>query len=211
MKRNLLANHRGADVCPNGHGTDTLPILLAQPQVTELDLPPLSAVDQAALASFMERQQVLKDLTVGCITGHHTGAFIHGPPGTSKSYSVEETLLEHKASCRVHQRITAKPLYLQLEKYPDAVHVIDDCEQLFSEKAALTLLRSALGSGRVDGHRERRVSFSVTGYRARVLEHFFYGTLIFIGNRALAEEIPEIRAVMSRVPHLSFTPPDREI
>jgi len=47
----------------------------------------------------------------------------------------------------------------------------------FSEKSALTLLRSALGGERVKGHRERRVSYSITGSRARVLEHYFFGAI----------------------------------
>ena len=78
-----------------------------------------------------------------------------------------------------HQRITAKPLFLELEQHPGAVHIIDDCEQLFSEKSALTLLRSALGGERVKGRRERKVSYSVAGSKARVMEFYFFGAIIF--------------------------------
>jgi hypothetical protein len=167
--------------------------------------------DQAALEDFRTRQQVLRDLTLGCIDGHHTGAYIFGPPGVSKTYTIHHTLRERKAYWRQHQRITAKPLYLELEKHPGAVHVNEDCEQLVSEKSALTLLRSALGGERVRGRRERLVSFSVSGSRARVLEHYFFGAIIFTSNRPLADERPEIRAVMSRIPCLGFAPPDHEI
>jgi hypothetical protein len=184
---------------------------LSQGSQAEPDLPPLSEEDRTALASFQARQQVLRDLTLGCIDGNHTGAFIFGPPGVSKTYTILNTLRERKAHSRPLQRITAKPLYLAMEKDPGAVFVIEDCEQLFSEKSALTLLRSALGGERVHGRRERRVSFSVTGSRARVLEHYFYGAIIFTANRPLTDEKPEIRAVMSRLPCVGHAPPDHEI
>ena len=100
----------------------------------QLDVPPLSAEDQTALAAFQARQQVLRDLTIGCIKSNHTGAYIYGPPGVSKSYTIQQTLRECKAYWQLHQRITAKPLYLEFEKHPGAIHLIEDCEQLFAEK-----------------------------------------------------------------------------
>jgi len=177
------------------------------------DLPPLSTEDQTALASFFRRQNVIRDITKGCIAGHHTGAYICGTPGASKSYTVEATLYDAQACSRHHQRITAKPLYMEMAKNPEAIHVIEDCEQLLSEKPAQTLLRSALDSkrDRASGRRERRVNFSVSGSNPRVLSHFFSGALIFTTNRPLANEKPEIQAIMSRIPCVSFAPPNNEI
>ena len=183
----------------------------AVPPTKGAGVPPLSEEDQAALADFRARQQVLRDLTLGCIDHNHTGAYIFGPAGVSKTYTINHTLRERKAYWRLHQRITAKPLYLELEQHPGAVHVIDDCEQIFTEKNALTLLRSALGGERVKGRRERKVSYSVAGSHARVMEHYFHGAVIFTSNRPLADEKPEVRAIMSRIPSLGFAPPDREI
>src|SRR5262249_9658332 len=120
-------------------------------------------------------------------------------------------LCERTASWRLRQRITAKPLYLELEQHPGAVHVIDDCEQLFSEKSAQTLLRSALGGETVLGRRERPVSYSVAGPRARVLQFSFYGAIMFTSNRPLADEKPEVRAILSRIPSVCFSPTDAEI
>jgi hypothetical protein len=196
----------------NGHRARLAEETIVGPKTTiESDLPPLSEDDQTALVSFNRRQHVLRDLTLGCIAHHHTGAYIYGPPGASKSYTILNTLREMKVDCRHLQRITAKPLYLEMEKSPGAVFVIDDCEQLFAEKAAQTLLRAALGGERVKGRRERLVTYSVTGSRARVLEHYFFGAIIFTGNRPLADERPEIRAVLSRIPSINFAPPDIEI
>jgi hypothetical protein len=113
------------------------------------EIPALSPEDQKALADFEARQQVLRDLTLGCITGNHTGAYIFGPPGVSKTFTVLKTLREEHANWRMHQKITAKPFYLEMEKHPGAQHVVDDCEQLFRENNALTLLRSALGGERM--------------------------------------------------------------
>jgi hypothetical protein len=48
--------------------------LVGQPAPAEPDIPPLSDEDQEALASSQRRQQVLRDLTRGCIDGNHTGA-----------------------------------------------------------------------------------------------------------------------------------------
>jgi hypothetical protein len=154
---------------------------------------------------------VLRDLTLGCIAGNHTGAYIYGPPGVSKTFTILNTLREKRAYWQHYQRITAKPLYLELEKHPEAVHIIDDCEQLLSEKSAQTLLRSALGGERLKGRRERLVSYSVSGSQARVLEHYFFGAIMFTSNRPLTDEKPEIRAVMSRIPCLGFAPPVYEI
>jgi hypothetical protein len=209
-----------ADVAPaageaasTGNGRLVPPTLPTPMVVTaaSCDIPPLSPDDETALAEFQNRQQVLRDLVLGCIAGNHTGVYIYGPPGVSKTYTVHATLRERNANWRQHQRITAKPLYLEMENRPGAVHVIDDCEQLFAEKSAQTLLRSALDSQRVSGRRERLVSYSVTGARARVLEHYFHGSLVFLMNRPLTDERPEIRAMLSRIPSLSFAPPDNEI
>src|SRR4051794_25651237 len=117
----------------------------------EPDAPHLAEEDQSALAEFRKKQEVLRGLTLGCVDGNHTGAHVFGPPGVSKTFTIHNTLRERRASWRHHQRITAKPLYLELEQHPGAVHIIDDCEQLFSEKSALTLLRSALGGETVKG------------------------------------------------------------
>jgi hypothetical protein len=200
------------DMAHNGHDAEVSPRSLPQPgRAGELVLPPLSEEDQTALAAFYQRQTVLRDLTIGCIEGNHTGAHIFGPPGVSKSYTIINTLRERQAYWRHHQRITAKPLYLELEKHPGAIHVVEDCEQLLLEKSAQTLLRSALGGERRKGRRERRVSYSIAGSNARVLEHFFYGAIIFTSNRPLTDEKPEISAVISRIPSITFAPPDHEI
>jgi hypothetical protein len=52
------------------------------------DVPPLTAEDQIAIMEFNARQQVLPDLTVGCILKNHTGIHIHGPPGVTASMAV---------------------------------------------------------------------------------------------------------------------------
>ena len=175
------------------------------------ETPPLSETDQWALADFRRRQDVLRDLTTGCVHGRHVGANVYGPPGVSKSCTIVERLRELEANFRVYQRITAKPLFLELERFPSAVFVLDDCEQLLRELSAQTLLRSALGGERIGNKRERKVTFSVTGRSARVLTTYFWGAIIFTANRAPATERPEIAGVMSRIPSINFAPPDHEI
>jgi hypothetical protein len=197
---------------PNAIPTPPAGSLAAQfgPPV-ETEIPPLSEADQRALADFQCRQDVLRDLTTGCVHGRHVGAYIFGPPGVSKSFTIVERLRELEANCRVYQRITAKPLYLEMERFPSAVFVLDDCEQLLGERSAQTLLRSALGGERVGNLRERKVTFSVTGRNARVLTTYFWGAIVFTANRAPATERAEIAGVMSRIPSINFAPPDHEI
>jgi hypothetical protein len=174
-------------------------------------LPPLSEEDRSALARYQKRSSALREITLGCVAGNHTGAHYHGPPRVGKSHIVYDELRRSKAPWKLHQRVTAKPLYAALERDPGAVHVIEDCEQLMHEKSAQTLLRSVLGGERVDGHRERRVTYSVSGSRPREMYHYFYGSIILISNRPLGQEVPEVRAIMSRIPSIAFTPPDDEV
>ena len=51
----------------------------------------------AALAEFRKKQAVLHDLTLGCIAGNHPGAHVFGPPGVSKTFTINGTLRERGA------------------------------------------------------------------------------------------------------------------
>lgn len=148
--------------------------------------------------------------TLGRIAKDHLrpGGLLMAQCGVSSLASVLEIL---GAAGLVYQHTLAKPLFLKLEQNPGAVHVVDDCEQLFGEKSALTLLRSALGGERINGRRERPVSYSVSGSRCRVMEFYFYGSIIFTSNRPLADEVLEIAAILSRIPSVGYSPNDREI
>jgi len=181
-----------------------------QPAI-EADVPPLSRDDEQSLASFRSQQQVLRDFTLGCVDGHHTGAHFDGPPGVGKSHVILNRLREQRAEFHHFQRITAKPLFNELAKHPSGIFVIEDCEQFFAERSALTLIRSALGGEDVHGRRERRVTFSVSGPNPRVLETYFYGAIIFTSNCPLEHGKPEIRGVMSRVPNMALNPSEHEI
>jgi hypothetical protein len=180
----------------------------AQPHAA---VPPLSEDDAAALAQYQRRSQSIRDLVIGCVRGAQVGAHIDGPPGVSKSYTVKDTLEWLKASYFVHQRITAQPLFYELRKHPDAVHIIEDCEGLFRQSNARTVLRSALNSERVSGLRERWVVWAVSGWKPREERFIFWGSLIFTSNRALNDADPEVRAIMSRIPSIHFAPKDSEL
>ena len=81
-------------------------------------VPPLSGDDQTALETALARQQALRDLTLGCIAGHHSGACIYGPPGIGKSHTIINTLRDKNANWKIHQRITSKPLFFALDRDP---------------------------------------------------------------------------------------------
>lgn len=82
---------------------------------------------------------------------------------------------------------------------------------MLDEKAALTLLGSALGGESIGGRRERLISYSVSGLRACVMEPSCYGAFISTSNRPLADEVPGIAAILSRIPSVCFSPTDREL
>jgi len=170
----------------------------------------LSAEDQRHLVKLEQKFQLVRDRTEGVVTGSATGMYLHGDGGVGKSFTVLETLQRLKAHFVVfNSRMTGRGLYNQLEKYPDATHVLEDLEPLTRDRGAQGVLRSALWGQRRDGDRgpmERLVTW--TTYR---MEHsfIFSGGIILIGNRPLAD-LPELNAVRTRISvvHLQASDPE---
>lgn len=143
----------------------------------------------------LERKlQMVRDLVTGVAKGYKTGLFLHGSGGVGKSY----TVLRHLEALDVphllyNSRMTAKGLFLSLNRAPDAVHVLEDMERITKDPDAQGVLRSALWAQ--PGH-DRAVTWTTaTDGSARFV---FRGGLILISNRPLAD-MPELKALATRI------------
>src|SRR5436190_19411899 len=107
--------------------------------------PALSAKDLAHLEELDRHLQLVRDRVAGVAEGYATGFFLHGEGGVGKSHTVIGELERLKANYKVvNSRMTGRGLYNALERFPDAVHVLEDMEALVRDRGAQGVLRSAL-------------------------------------------------------------------
>jgi hypothetical protein len=175
-------------------------------------VPPLSEADQRHLQTYQKKSQLLCDRVVGVATGRTTGLYVCGPGGIGKSYTVENTLREHQANFRLHNsRMDGRGLFTALERDPDAIHVLEDCEQMMHNRNVRGLLRSALWGQREGGSgpMERVLTWPLGGGK-RELRCHFEGGLIIVANLPPAD-LPEMAAVTTRIPVIRLTASDAEV
>jgi hypothetical protein len=125
---------------------------------------------------------------------------------------VTETLRKIGANARpTNSRLTAKGLFELLERDPDQVHVIEDCETLLDDTKAAGILRSALWATnprRKIRRVERLVTWTIGGARRSCV---LVGGIILVANRPLREEDATQRAIKSRIAHDLFSPTNDEL
>jgi len=154
----------------------------------------LQPSDRAALASHEKKMHLVRDHVTAVARGFKTGYFLYGTGGSGKSF----TVLRHLESSEVpyqlyNSRMTAKGLFLTLQKAPDAIHVLEDMERLTKDPDAQGVLRSALWAQ--PGH-DRVVTWTTA--TDGPVRFGFRGGLILISNRPLAD-LPELRALATRI------------
>lgn len=157
------------------------------------DRPPTDR-DRTALAGYEKKVHLLRDHVTAVSRGYKTGYYLYGTGGMGKSYAV----LRHLEGLDVpyqlfNSRMTAKGLFLALQRAPDAIHVLEDMERLTKDPDAQGVLRSALWAQ--PGH-ERVVTWTTATDGAQ--RFAFRGGLILISNRPLAD-LPELRALATRI------------
>lgn len=150
--------------------------------------------DEEALASLEKKLRLVRDHVTAVGRGYQTGCYLYGNGGVGKSY----TVITHLESLGVpyqlfNSRMTAKGLFVTLEKAPDAIHVLEDMERLTKDPDAQGVLRSALWAQ--PGH-ERLVTWTTAADGSQRFP--FRGGLILISNRPLAD-LPELRALATRI------------
>lgn len=153
--------------------------------------------EQQALRSLEGKFTHIDDLVKGVVGDYHTGLFLHGEGGTGKSYRVLECLQVLKASYIYHNsRMTGRGLFDALHRAPSVIHVIEDAESMMADKLAWGVLRSALWSQSKKKPPEREITW--TAFKTS-LRFIFTGGIIVISNENLADTIPEIRAIKTRI------------
>jgi hypothetical protein len=170
----------------------------------------LSADDQRHLEALQKKFALVRDRTASVAMGYATGFFLHGEGGVGKSHEVLGELKRLKAHFTVfNSRMTGRGLYNALEKFPDAIPVLEDMEQIMRDRGAQGVLRSALWGQRRDGDTgpvERLVTWSTS----LMLHSFiFTGGIVMTSNRPL-HDLPELNAVKTRVAvmHLQASDPE---
>lgn len=175
------------------------------------DAPGLTPQDERHLDTLNGKLQLVRDYTASVATGRTTGFYLYGPGGCGKSYAVLDELNRRQVPFRLfNSRMTGRGVYNALEDSPDAVHVLEDMEQLFRESGALGVLRSALwAQPRKDreGPSERLVTWST--YR---MEHefVFTGGVIMTANRPFPDQ-PELDAIGTRIAYMQLVVSDNEL
>lgn len=163
------------------------------------------------LASLESKLQLVRDRTRAVVLGFSTGFFLFGNGGTGKSYTVLKELERLQANFKLfNSRMTGRGLYNSLERFPDAVHVLEDMEQIQRDRGAQGVLRSALWGQRKDGDKgpmERLVTW--TTYKQ---EHSFVftGGIIMLSNIPL-HDLPQVHAIKTRVSYMQLQMSDMEV
>jgi hypothetical protein len=175
---------------------------------TSQDCQPASG-DASLLNALEEKLQLIRDRTRGVAEGYANGFLVWGEGGTSKSYTIEQTLLAighpYKLS---NSRITGKGLFELLRDYPDILHILEDVETLFADRNAVGVLRSALwGQQGKGGRQERLVVWHVARRREELL---FTGGVILVANCPL-DNIPQLRALKTRIACVRHQPSHEEV
>jgi hypothetical protein len=173
--------------------------------------PPLSEADVRHLKEYLKKGQLVRDGVIGVIRGRSTGLYLWGPGGTGKSHVVNDTLREYFVNYRLHNsRMDGRGLFTAMERDPDAIHVLEDCEQMMRNRNVRGLLRSALwGQRDGGGPMERIVTWPIGGGKREQRCHFD-GGLIIVANLPPAD-LPEMDAVMTRIPVIHLTASDAEM
>lgn len=153
------------------------------------------------------RLTVVRDRVRGVALGHHTGFYLYGRAGTSKTYTVKKTLDEIEIKYEyLDGHLTPMGLFDLLATFHDRVIVLDDVSQIFADKKALQILLAALGNQPDDRH-TRIVKYRRQGHDETIR---FTGGIIAISNLELHSQ-PLLEALKSRVHYLKYSPTDEQI
>lgn len=153
--------------------------------------------------------KIVKDRVRGVVHRHSTGFYLHGRPGTSKTYTVRTTLDTLEVSYTLHTgHLTPIGLFDLLDENRDGVIVLDDVSAIFSQPIALQVLLAALGNPH-DGSQVRLVRYK-SANEVRTVS--FTGGLICISNIPLTGHRREIlAAIKDRVNVINYEPTDEQI
>lgn len=167
----------------------------------------LSAADFAHLEELDRRLSVIRDRVRGVARRHYSGFYLFGPPGTSKTFTVRQTLAEAGvASHYTKGHLTPMGLFELLAEHRDRIIVLDDVSQLLTQVASLQLLLAALGND----HRNSEARLVCYKRQSREQKISFTGGIICISNLELHPNGLLLQALKSRMHYLRHDPsPDQ--
>lgn len=170
----------------------------------------LTKSDERFLENVDAKHQMVCDHVAAVAMGLSTGMYLYGPGGCGKSFVIEDELRRREVPYKLHNsRMTGRALFNALEDHPDAVHLLEDMEQLFRDSGARGVLRSALWSQQTrEGHpHERLVTWATHRMEHSVV---FTGAIIMTANRPFPE-LPELEAIKTRISYNHLTMSDQEM
>lgn len=157
----------------------------------------------------MKQVKVVKDRVRGVVHGKSNGVYLHGRPGTSKTYmvcSTLDTLAVNYSYSNGH--LTPIGLFDLIAENRDRIIVLDDVSAIFNQPIALQLLLAALGNPH-DGSKARPVKYK-TAKETRIVP--FSGGIICISNLPLDGHHHEVlNALKDRAFVVNYEPTDDEI
>lgn len=171
----------------------------------------LSQCDAEALQQLEGKFRLIRDYTRSVATGRTTGFYLYGVGGSGKTHNVVAELKERNVPYKLfNSRMTGRGLYNALERFPDAIHVLEDIEPLFRDGGARGVLRAALWGrprGNDDGPPERPVTWTT-----HLMEHsfIFTGGVIMTANRPFPN-LAELDAVKTRICYMQLVVSDNEM
>ncbi len=161
------------------------------------------------LESLHRQQSLIKDRIRAVVHREANGVYLHGRPGSSKTYLVQNTL-ESRGERYTYSNghLTPVGLFDLIEENPQSVIVLDDVSAIFEQPKALQILLAALGTPH-DGSRIRTVRYKTA--TVDKVAHF-EGSIIAISNLQLAGHANAVlEALQDRVHVMAFEPTDAEV
>jgi hypothetical protein len=171
--------------------------------------PAIPTEDDLRLQAYENKLQLVRDYVRGVALGFSNGFFLFGTGGIAKSYTVLGELQRLDVDFKLfNSRMTGRGLFECLSEYPKSIHVLEDMERLVNDKDAQGILRSACWGQKGDDGQQKR---TITWATARGVETtVFSGGIIMLSNRPL-DDLPELRAIKTRISHLHLEVSDQEI
>ncbi len=92
----------------------------------------------------LKQQKIVKDRVRGVVHGESNGMYLHGRPGTSKTYMIRTTLETQAVNyAYANGHLTPIGLFDLIEANQDRIIVLDDVASIFNQPIALQLLLAA--------------------------------------------------------------------
>lgn len=163
----------------------------------------------SALESLHRQQSLIRDRIRAVVHREANGVYLHGRPGSSKTYLIRTTLDDlGQRYAYSNGHLTPVGLFDLIEENPGSVIVLDDVSAIFEQPRALQILLAALGTSH-DGSRIRAIRYK-TAHDDRIV--LFSGGVIAISNLQLTGHVSQVLdALRDRVHVMAFEPTDEEV